>query len=539
MSLSGQERAEPSLALRASERAAAAHMRVLAQAALVVLTGFLASRVLGVIRATVVAAHFGTGAEYSAYVTAIALPDLVFQVLVGGAVGSAFIPVFKGYLARGEMSQAWRLTSSVVNLGVLVTGGTALVLAIFARPVMDVVVPGSEDPEFRELAASLTRILLLSPAIFAASTFLSSVLNSYHRFAVAALAPLMYNLAIIAAAVFLSEPLGIRGLALGAVAGALLHLLVQVPALVRLGMPWRPVMDLGHPGVREVGRLFTPRILGLGVVQVNQLLSGIVFASFVGTASIAYLNYAWQMIMLPLALAMAVGTAVFPTLSEESALRRRAEFQQVFVLSLRMILFLTIPASVGLMVLGGPIIRLFFERSQFGPASTSGTAYALVFYAIGLAGHATVEIVDRVFYALHDTRTPVLVAVSAVGVNVALSLVLMQTPFSYGGLALESSIAALVEAGVLVRLVSRRLPSFDVERLSLSALRSLAASLAMGLPIAWLAERIEPVLRPYGTGAEALVVVGFAALGALLYGAASLLFQADELGVLWRLVRRG
>ncbi len=539
MSLSGQERAEPSLALRASERAAAAHMRVLAQAALVVLTGFLASRVLGVIRATVVAAHFGTGAEYSAYVTAIALPDLVFQVLVGGAVGSAFIPVFKGYLARGEMSQAWRLTSSVVNLGVLVTGGTALVLAIFARPVMDVVVPGSEDPEFRELAASLTRILLLSPAIFAASTFLSSVLNSYHRFAVAALAPLMYNLAIIAAAVFLSEPLGIRGLALGAVAGALLHLLVQVPALVRLGMPWRPVMDLGHPGVREVGRLFTPRILGLGVVQVNQLLSGIVFASFVGTASIAYLNYAWQMIMLPLALAMAVGTAVFPTLSEESALRRRAEFQQVFVLSLRMILFLTIPASVGLMVLGGPIIRLFFERSQFGPASTSGTAYALVFYAIGLAGHATVEIVDRVFYALHDTRTPVLVAVSAVGVNVALSLVLMQTPFSYGGLALASSIAALVEAGVLVRLVSRRLPSFDVERLSLSALRSLAASLAMGLPIAWLAERIEPVLRPYGTGAEALVVVGFAALGALLYGAASLLFQADELGVLWRLVRRG
>ncbi len=194
-------------------------MRRLAQAALVVLTGFLASRVLGVVRATVIAAHFGTGVEYSAYVTAIALPDLVFQVLVGGAVGSAFIPVFKQQVSRGDAAQAWRVTSSVINLGVLITGATSVLLAIFARPVMDLVVPGSDDPAFRDLAASLTRILLISPAIFAASTFLSSVLNSYHRFAVAALAPLMYNLAIIGGAVFLSEPLGIHGLAIGAVIG--------------------------------------------------------------------------------------------------------------------------------------------------------------------------------------------------------------------------------------------------------------------------------------------------------------------------------
>ena len=209
-------------------------MRRLAQAALVVLTGFLASRILGVVRSIVIAAHFGTGTEASAYVAAIAVPDTVFQVLVGGAVGSAFIPVFQRLLADDQESDAWRMTSSVINLGVLVAGGTALVLAIFARPVMDVLAAG-RDPEFRELAANLSRILLITPAVFAASTFCASVLNSYHRFAVAALAPLMYNLAIIAGAFFLSGPFGIQGLAIGAAVGAVLHLLVQVPALIRLG----------------------------------------------------------------------------------------------------------------------------------------------------------------------------------------------------------------------------------------------------------------------------------------------------------------
>src|SRR5919202_4629336 len=167
-------------------------MRRLAQAALVVLTGFMLSRLLGLVRNIVIAAHFGTGAQFDAYVAAIALPDLVFQVLVGGAVGSAFIPVFKRYQAEGEQAEAWYLTSSVINIFVLVAGGSALVLGVLSRPIMDIWVAG-EDAQFRDLVASLTRILLISPAIFAASTFCSSILNSYQRFAVAAMAPLLYN----------------------------------------------------------------------------------------------------------------------------------------------------------------------------------------------------------------------------------------------------------------------------------------------------------------------------------------------------------
>lgn len=512
-------------------------MRRLAQAVLVVLTGFLASRVLGVVRSIVIAAHFGTGPEASAYVAAITVPDTVFQVLVGGAVGSAFIPVFQRYMAHDQDDDAWRVASSAINLGVLVAGGTALVLAIFARQVMDVLAPG-RDPEFRDLAASLSRILLITPAIFAASTFCASVLNAYQRFAVAALAPLMYNLAIIGGAFFLSGPLGIRGLAIGAAIGACLHLLVQVPALVRLGMRWRPIIDLRHSGVRDVARLFAPRVLGLGVVQFNKVLSGVLFASFLAAGSIASLDYAWLMIMAPLALAMAIGTAVFPTLSEASALQRRGQLEQVFHVSLRMILFLTIPASLGLMVLGEPIIRLFFERNQFTAESTALTAYALVFFAIGLPGHAAVEILDRVFYALHDTRSPVLVAVGAIGLNVVLSLVLMHTPLNVGGLALANSVAALCEATILVRLVAGRLPGVDVQNLATSVVRMLAASLVMALPVVWLAQTLDPLLRPHGTLGQALLLAVCVGLGAGLYGLASLAFRSDELDALRRLVRR-
>ena len=521
----------------ASPAPAVDRMRRLAQGALVVMTGFLLSRLLGALRNIVIAAHFGTGTQYAAYVAAIALPDLVFQVLVGGAVGSAFIPVFKRYHMLGKNDEAWHLTSSVINVFALIALGTSALLAIFARPIMDVWVAGQEDPAFRDLTASLTRILLISPAVFAVSTFCSSVLNSYNRFAIAAMAPLLYNLAIIAAAVGLSGPLGIYGLAIGAVVGAGLHLLVQLPFCLRLGMRWRAVIDLGHAGVREVARLFAPRVLGLGVVQLNQVLSAIVLASFLGVVAIGYLNYAWQLIMLPLALAMAVGTAVFPTLSEESALKNQSGFEQVFLLSLRMILFLTIPASIGLIALGEPLIRLVFQRYQFDAASTSGTASAMVFYALGLAGHATVEIVDRVFYARHDTRTPVFAAALAVGVNVTLSLLLMQTGLSFRGLALANSIAALIEAGVLLRFVSMRMPGLTVGRLATPALRILAASLVMGVPVAWLAHQLDPLLQPFGTPGQALLIALCVGSGAVLYGLASLAFRSDEVSALWRLVR--
>jgi putative peptidoglycan lipid II flippase len=523
------------------------HLRALAQASLVVLIGFVASRILGLVRNAVLLSYYGNIGDPSgqghldAFLSAIAIPDLVFQVLAGGAVGSAFIPVFKSYLSRGEDDQAWRMVNTVLAVAAVAIGMTALALMFFSRPLMELVVPG-RDAAFKDMAAEMTRIMLISPVIFALSGFVTSVLQSYNRFGWAALAPVSYNLGIIIGAVVLAPSLGIFGAAYGVVFGAVLHLLVQLPIARHHGLRWAAGMDVNHPAVREVARLFAPRMLGLAVVQLNQLVN-VVLASFLMVGSLTALNVSWMVLMAPLALAMAVGTALFPTLAEAGADNRRDEVRELFSLALRLILFLTVPISLGLIVLAAPIVQVLFERGAFTAESTKMTAVALSFYAIGLAGHATVEIADRVFYALHDTATPVRVALGTVSANIVLSLVLMQTGLSYGGLALANSLAALAEAAILAWLLSSRLSPREarsgIGRLSRSLAGFLAAALPMGA-VTYLALHLLAAALDTSSPAWQLVLVGSVGLlGALVYLALSAALRSEELFTLWRLVRPG
>jgi putative peptidoglycan lipid II flippase len=510
------------------------HARKLAQASLIVMAGFVISRLLGLVRAVVLAQQFGTGREYEAFIAALTVPDLVFQVLAGGAVGSAFIPVFKGYFARDDDEGAWRLTSLVMNLALVVTIPTSIVLAIFARPLTELVVP-AWDPASKDLTATLMRTMLITPAIFAVSGFATSVLNSFQRFLLAALAPIIYNTAIIVSALVF-WPLGIEAVAIGVAVGSLLHLLIQAPGLIGAGMRYRFGIDLHHPGVREVLRLMGPRMIGLGVTQVNQLVN-VMLASFLVIGSIGYLNVAWLMLMTPLVLAMAVSTAVFPTLAEESASNHPDAVREVFVISLRTILFLTVPMAVGLMTLGEPLIRLLFEYGAFTAESTRLTYWALIWYAIGLAGHATVEIVDRVYYALHDTWTPVKAASLAFGINLVFGLILMWTPLNFGGLALANSLAALAEATLLMVLVRRRIPGLDLAPVLKSLTRTVAASLLMGLTVGMLPRLIQEHLA-LATSLELTIVVALVVFaGGMVYFAFSFLLQSEELRVLLRLAR--
>ena len=518
----------------------ASTVRRLAAASLVVMAGFVASRILGLVRNMVILSQFGAGREYEAYLAAIAIPDLVFQVLAGGAVGSAFIPVFKGYFALGKGEAGWRLTSSAMTLAVLLTLPVVLALGLLARPlVVPAIVPGWDAPS-HDLTAELMQIMLVSPVVFAVSGFATSVLNSFQRFAWAALAPVFYNLAIIAAAL-LARPLGlgIHAVAMGVTAGSLLHLLIQVPSLLAQGYRFRPLVDWRSEGVRQVGRLMLPRMLGLAVVQVNQLVN-VVLASFLVVGSLGFLNVSWLLIMSPLVLAMSVSTAVFPTLAEESALDRRDEVSRLFNLSLRMILFLTVPAAIGLLALGEPIVRVLFERGEFDAESTRLTAYALRFYALGLTGHAAVEIVNRVFYAFHDTWTPVRAAVGAIVLNLVLSVTLMQTPLNYGGLALANSIAALAEGGVLLWLLSRRLGGGE---LALGGLadwlgRVAGAALLMGLVLRLAGDALFPRLDSQAPLEHTLALLVTIAAGVGLYLAMARLFRLDELAALRALLRR-
>jgi putative peptidoglycan lipid II flippase len=515
-------------------------LRALARASLIVLLGFIASRLLGLVRNAVLLSYFGTSREYDAFLSAIAIPDLVFQVLAGGAVGSAFIPVFKTLLGRGERDAAWRLVNTVITVAGISLGLVAAVLALFSRPLMEVVIPG-RDPAFKDLAASLTRIMLVSPALFAMSGFVTSVLQSYQRFGWAALAPVFYNLAIISTAALLTPWFGIYAAAYGVVLGALLHLLIQVPVARRYGWRWSTGISLRDTAVHEVGRLFAPRMLGLAVVQLNQL-TNVVLVSFIAVVgSLTALNVAWIVLMAPLVIAMAVGTALFPTLAEAGADNRGDELRDLFSLALRMILFITVPMSLGIIVLATPLVRLLFERGEFGPTSTAMTAYVLSLYAIGLAGHATVEIADRVFYALHDTATPVRVAVGAVSTNIVLSLILMHTPLSYGGLALANSFAALLEAVLLAWLLSSRLHGWGVElglrRISRSLAGFLAAAAPMGAVSYGLLLLLTARLDTTHLAAQVLLVAIVAGVGTLVYLGLSAVFGSEELATLLQLVR--
>ena len=510
------------------------HARKLAAASLVVMAGFVASRLLGLVRNVVVAQQFGTGREYEAFIAALTIPDLVFQVLAGGAVGSAFIPVFKGYFARDDDDGAWRLTSLVMSLAMVVTIPTSLILAVLARPLTELIVPAWDAPS-KDLTATLMQTMLVTPAVFAVSGFVTSVLNSFQRFLAAALAPIMYNATIIVSAL-LFRSLGIEGVAIGVAIGSVLHLLIQVPGLIAVGMRFRFGLSLDHAGVREVLRLMGPRMLGLGVIQINQVVN-VILASFLVVGSLGYLNVAWLMLMTPLVLAMAVSTAVFPTMAEESASNHDEAVRDVFVLSLRTILFLTVPMGIGLIALGEPLIRLLFEYGAFTAESTRNTHFALMFYAIGLAGHATVEIVDRVYYALHDTWTPVKAATIAFCINLVLGLILMQTPLNYGGLALGNSLAALAEATFLMVLVRRRIPGLDLRPVLKSLGRIIVASLLMGLTVATLPRLLQDRFGLPVT-LELSLIVGLVALaGGMVYFAFSFLLQSEELRVLLRLAR--
>ena len=490
------------------------------------MAAFVTSRVTGLLREVVIGHQFGTSREYEAYLAAMRIPDLVFQVFAGGAVASAFIPVFTSYLARDREDESWQVVNSLYTLAVLVLLPVVGLLALFSPQLIGLIAPGF-DPSTQALAANLTRVVLVSPIFFTIGCFATSVLNSYQRFLLAALAPTMYNLGIIVGAALLAPLWGVYGLAAGAALGSVLFLLVQLPGLRRVGMVYRPRLDLRHEGVAAIGKLMLPRSFGLAVAQVNFLVA-LVLAS--GMAErYAALNYAWLLTTMPLGVfAMAISTAVFPTLAEHSARDELAALKRTLSTALRLILFLTIPASIGLIVLGEPITKLLFERGQFTPAATQATAFALQFYAPGLFALALIEILARAFYALKDTRTPVLVAILGMAVNTALGVLLIRTALGYGGLALAMMLAAAVESLVLLAVARRRLGGLEERRLAVALGKHCLAAILMGVAVYAFAQGLLGYLNP-GLSLHLLLLVGSSmVVGVVSYVAVAAALRCEE-----------
>lgn len=504
----------------------------IARATLMIMGAYVLSGIMGLVRQMVIAATFGAGVELDAFVAAVRVPETLFMLIAGGALGSAFIPVFSKFLSDDNFDGAWRLASAVLSMVGLIAIGLATLAFVFAAPIVETILIPGGDTRDHELTIELMRIMLVTVFIFGMSGLLMGILNAHQYFLSPALAPSLYNVGIIFGAIALTPSMGVHGLAWGTVIGSTLHLGVQLPSLRKLPyMRMRPLFSINVEGVREVLTLMLPRLLGLAVVQINFWVN-IALASAMVKGSIAVLQTAYTLMFTVLGvLGQSLGTAVFPTLSTQHAKGDLDAFQQTFSTALRNVLFLSIPAGLGMAVLSIPIVGVLFERGEWTHDHTQAAAWALIFYAIGLAGHAALEILARTYFALHDTWTPVKIGGLAMLLNVLLSfafVVLFEalgadefTRGPFGGLALANSLATALESTVLWLILRRRIEALDAAPIALTLSRTIAATAVMvGTVLLWLnvAEDWHMLLR---------LVIGVL-LGAGVFFVTALLFKVPQ-----------
>ena len=505
-------------------------MSRIARAASLVMTLFVVSRALGLIREMVISAQFGASAELDAYLAAFRLPDLLFTLVAGGALASAFIPTFSERLAHKDIDGAWALASKVGNLLLLSLIALAVLAGVLAEPLVAHIIAPGFPPEQQALTVELMRWMLVSTVIFGISGLFMGILNSFHHFLLPALAPVFYNLAIILAAWLLAPSMGIHALVVGVVVGSSLHLLIQVPGLIHQKARWTPSVSIADPGVREVLRLMAPRVLGLAIVQINFIVN-VFLASHLAEGSISAMNYAWLIMLLPQGIfAQSIATAAFPTFSHQAALNERKAMQHTLGGLFSLLIFLTLPSAALLILLRQPIVALLLQRGAFDAHDTRMTAYALGFFALGLISHALVEVSARSFYALKDTKTPVIIGVSAMALNVLLSLILIK-PLAIGGLALANATATTLEMAILLWMLRRKLGGWEERRVFTSLARAAGAVVLMAGLVYGLMKLTPTLALPW----QGLIL---GTLGAGVYTFLSWVFKSPELDVLARMLRR-
>lgn len=500
--------------------------RQIAKAAGVVMVGFVLSSLTGLVKWVLVSQGFGTGVEIDAFNAANRIPDLLFSLMAAGALASAFIPTFTGILTRDDRVGAWRLASSIGNL-VLVGMSIAAVGVWIVAPwlVRYVLAPGF-NAEQLALTVKLLRLLLPTAVIYGLSGLLMGVLNAHQHFLLPALAPTMSWLGWILGVQVLAPRLGILGLAWGVVLGAVMHLVIQLPALPKYRPRYHLTLGLRDAAIRQVGRLIPPRLLGSAVVQINFLVNTML-ASMLPVGSLTGITLGFVLMLMPQSvIAQAIAIAAFPTFSEQVARGKIKEMRTSLANTLRGVVFLSLPASLGLILLRRPLVAFLFQRGAFDAQSTEQVAWALLWFAAGLVGHALLEIVSRAFYAMQDTRTPALVGAGAMSLNIIFSLG-FSALFArigwmpLGGLALANSLATAIESVLLLWLISRRLQGLDLARIRRGLLATFLASATMALVvIAWL--------FLFEGQASWVLGIGGVVLGGVAYWIAALLLKAPE-----------
>jgi len=513
--------------------------KTVAKAAGLIAAATFISRLLGFLRESLLSGYFGKGYVMDSYNIGFLLPDLFYNLLVAGALSSAFIPVLSTFIARGQREEAWEVANSVINLVLSALGILTVIGLIFAPDLIALYIPQA-PAETRELAAQLTRILLLQPILLSLSGFSMGILNSVKVFGPSSVGSVVYTAGVIAIGVLL-QPLfpqgqGIKAFALGVVLGSLGNFLVQIPALRKAGFRYKLTINLRHPGVRKIAFLAFPIILSFSL---NQIMVFVYqnLTSALPSGSLAAFMYAFKLQQLPVGIfAASIGVAIFPTLTELMARNEMEQFKHSFSTAFRSILFITVPLAVGMIVLAEPLIRVVYQHGQFTHTDTMAVVPPLIFFALGIVPQSAIVFLPRTFYALHDTWTPVVIGVVSLVVNVVLMNLFIGS-MAQGGLALAMSISALVNMCLMLFLLRRRLGPIDGWRIFLSSVKIAVGSLVMGLVI-YLFLKGAAGLIPSNIMGGILVLCVSAAGGAVIYWLAAVVLRMPELEFVTRLLKR-
>ena len=519
------------------------------RATLILIIASVGSNILGMIRNHFFAEKIPTSVLAS-YYAAFRIPDLLFNLVVLGVLSSIFIPVFMDHLTNKDKKSAWQFTNYLVNLTIISLSVVSAVLFFLMPYLVNLITPGFSEAS-KNLTTQLAQIMLLSPILFGLSSIAGSILNSFKKFFVYALAPIFYNLGIIFGTIFLTPYFGVFGLAYGVLIGAALHFLIQLPQVLKLGFRYKPIISLKDRSIRQILRLAPPRIGGLLANQANLFIATII-GSIIGGGSIAYLNLANDMqTFVSVVFGISFATAVFPILTEKASLGRTEDFIKEFSISFRQILFFTVPASIGLILLRGQITRLILGYGFFKIIDTKLTAAVLGAFALSLFAQATIPLLVRAFYGLKDTKTPFYAASFSVLVNLFGSLTLPKffsqyaidpernITFAVVGLAVSFTIASFVNMVYLLFALHKRLETLQDKEIVGSLSKVIVASAIMAVGVQYLKYLISPVIDPkhpvLGFTAQVLVVVF---LGAVIYFLVTHLLGSDEIKGLKNILKR-
>lgn len=463
----------------------------------------LSSRITGLLRESFMARMFGAGMEFDAFMLGFRIPNLTRDLFAEGALSSAFVPTFTEYLQKKTKEEAVRLVNLVATALIFVVGLLCLLGVIFAPQLVSLIASGFQrDPVKVELAIRMTRIMFPFLLLVALAAQAMGVLNACNSFGVPAMASTFFNIGSVSFGFVLGFVVGptlgisrIEGMAWGVVLGGALQLLWQVPSMIKLGFTFRPAIDWKHPGMRRIMALMGPAILGNAAVQINVMINTNFASNLYDSVrgfdgAVSWLGYAFRFMQLPIGIfGVAIASATVPAISRSIARDDFDDFRKTLSKSLAMVFLLTIPSSVGLAVLGTPIIGSIYQSGRFDYYDTQRTAIALSFYAIGLAGYSALKVVTPAFYALKDSRTPMIISLLSVIVNYLFAgVVTKQLGLGHSGLALSTSAVAIVAFLILYTTLKRRVGGLYGRNLMRTVLQVSAASAVMGVAV-WLLTR--------------------------------------------------